>query len=650
MKILLHKLTLRAKKETFEIPFSDSITYFYGKMGAGKSTIPRLIDFCLGADLKETPALQHEFVSANLELTIGNNHVNLERERGSNIVIAAWRKLPKGDPVALPVPVHGTKDKSLIPNTKVENISDFIFYLAGLEPPFVLKSKYEVDTELVRLSIRDLMWYCYLDQDHLDSSFYYLERSDNPFKTAKSRDAMRFILGLRYEKIAKLENDLVQAREEKSARIASINQLKNFLEENGIKTVDDIKKQIVNSEEELAEVKQKINLIRKETFVQDHPIDAMKENRRRLDSFIDQIKQKIEDIEFQISNQNRLKSEFITANMKLDRTTLAREVFRSVRFNTCPQCGQHVNTASHDICSLCKTSPKKDIPEDIKLMSPELIERVKEIESSVSQLTSEQKQLQLILKSRLIEKSDVDKRLSELEREYDSKYLSSASQLLQRKGTIEGTIQYLNHILSLPQKVEYLEKEAGELAAVIERLSHEIEKEKEEARKSQTVIKELEKMFADTLKQVCFPGIKEDNEFVISPDTFIPVIYPKDKNDPTFATFYNLGSGGKKTIFKSCFALALHRLASKRGSNLPTFLIIDTPMKNISERENEEVFKSFYQFIYKLSRTELMDRQIIIIDKEYYESKEKEKPKIIVRHMTPADPNNPPLIGYYQGQ
>ena len=647
MKIKFHKLTLRAKKETFEIPFSESITYFYGKMGAGKSTIPRLVDFCLGADIQLTPALQQEFVSASLELTIGDHSVNLERQKGSGTIIAAWRKLPHGEAVAIPVPIQGTKDKSLIPNAKVENISDLIFHLAGLESPFVLKSKYNVDTELVRLSFRDLMWYCYLDQDHIDSSFFYLDRGDDAFKRPKSQDAMRYILGLRYEKIARLENDLIQAKEDRSSHMSSIQQLHNFLEENGIKNADDIEKQIAASEQELEEVKDKILHIREQTFVQNHPIDNLKVSSKQIGIYIDNTLQKIEDVEFQISNQNRLKSEFITANMKLDRTAASREVFRSVKFNTCPQCGQHVDGGHIDICPLCKTSSKKDISENINLIGPELIERVKEIESSINQLTSERKQLQLILQSKRDEKRNADVRLNELQREYDSKYLSEASQMLQNKGIVEGRIQYLKQILPLPQKVEQLEREAGDLSVKIDRIKDDLKKEKEEAKKSQTILPELERIFADTLRQVCFPGIKDDDVFVISGDTYIPIIYPKDKSNPTYTTFSNLGSGGKKTIFKSCFALALHRLAAKKNSHLPAFLMIDTPMKNISERENEVVFKSFYNFIYKLTTTELKDRQIVIIDKEYYESPE--GVKITARHMTPDDSNFPPLIKYYRG-
>lgn len=650
MKIKLHRLILHARKEDFEIPFSDSITYFYGKVGAGKSTIPRLINFCLGGDIKETPALQHEFVSASLELNIGNHHVKLDRQKGANNIIAAWRKLPNGDPIAMQIPIQATRDEPIIPNTKVENISDLIFHLSGLEPPFVLKSKHNVDTELVRLSFRDLMWYCYLDQDHIDNSFFYLEYGDDFFRRTKSQDAMRFILGFQYEEIAKLESELIQAKQDRSSNIESAEQLRNFLEENGIKNTDDILKQIKEFENALLEIKNEISKIHEMTFVQNHPADELKEKSRGLGIVIDLTKQKIEDVEFQISNQSGLKSEFITANMKIDRTSAARQVFKNIHFETCPQCGQHLKKESSDeVCSLCKRPGRDEPIDNLKTMNSDLIERIKEIDYSINQLVSEKNHLQLTLKSKLIEKSEIDEHLVELQRGNDSKYLTQASELLQRKGIVEGKIQYLKQMLVLPQKVDLLEKEAGEISVKIDKLKRSLEKEKEEASKHYDRLHELEKIFADTLRQVKFPGIRDDDVISISSENYIPIIKPKDKNDPTFTSFSNIGSGGKKTIFKACFALALHRLASKIGSALPTFLIIDTPMKNISERENKDVFNGFYQFVYKLANSELKDRQIIIIDKEYYEESKKVGLQVLTRHMTPDDSKNPPLIKYYRG-
>ena len=69
MNFYIHQLTLNCKKERDTLVFTQ-FNYFYGQMGAGKSTIARLIDFCLGGKLEYTPALQQEFVSATLEVVI----------------------------------------------------------------------------------------------------------------------------------------------------------------------------------------------------------------------------------------------------------------------------------------------------------------------------------------------------------------------------------------------------------------------------------------------------------------------------------------------------------------------------------------------------------------------------------------------------
>jgi hypothetical protein len=50
---------------------------------------------------------------------------------------------------------------------------------------------------------------------------------------------------------------------------------------------------------------------------------------------------------------------------------------------------------------------------------------------------------------------------------------------------------------------------------------------------------------------------------------------------------------------------------------LPDFLIIDTPMKNISEDVNRGIFEAFYNYLYDLAKGPLSNTQFIIIDKEY---------------------------------
>ena len=84
-------------------------------------------------------------------------------------------------------------------------------------------------------------------------------------------------------------------------------------------------------------------------------------------------------------------------------------------------------------------------------------------------------------------------------------------------------------------------------------------------------------------------------------------------------------------------------------------LIIDSLMKNISERENREQFEGFYNMIYQLKASELIATQFILIDKEYTPPAQELTLSVFSRHMKPNDPSKPldpetaPLIPYYLG-
>ena len=78
--------------------------------------------------------------------------------------------------------------------------------------------------------------------------------------------------------------------------------------------------------------------------------------------------------------------------------------------------------------------------------------------------------------------------------------------------------------------------------------------------------------------------------------------------------------------------------------------MIDSPMKNISERENRDAFKSFYEMIYELKSDELADTQLVLIDKEFSGPRNESDFSVFERHMRPNDPDNPPLIPYYVGK
>ncbi|NQX67325.1 hypothetical protein HQN90_14485 [Paenibacillus alba] len=661
MNIRLVNLSLRCRKAVINVPFAKSITYFYGKMGAGKSTVLQLIDFCLGNELVQTPALQQEFNGAELDVLINNfRHVVFSRDKGSNQVNVTWIDSGFEESWRILVPISPNKDGiPIIPSSSVYNLSDLIFYLCDIKPPRVRKSKLREDTELIRLSFRDLMWYCYLSQDEIDSSFYYLGREEHDYKRYKSRDIMRLLLGFHQESVAYLEGELYETRRTKASKLEAANQINNFLKENNIAETSGILVELeqlnVEFEKKTQELRELKNSITKKNT---HLVDEYKAAAMAYSRTLMELSKAFLDIEDQIKTRKRLQNEYNITSMKVNRSVVAKIALKGVSFCSCPECGQDLDfEVPINHCKLCTQEIKEETSfEETELLQVDLKTRQFELQDSLIRLERQKNAVELERMNISREKIKIDQRLVELESEYDSAYLAFARELEREIGGIQARKESLMKLLPLPAKVEQLYKEVESLSVEEERIKRELKEARSKAEKDATNLQELKDLFLDNLWQVGFSGIHQDDLVEINTTDFIPHIARMGHDDLFVMNFSNLSSGGKKTIFKCCFALAVHRLAAKKEIEIPSFLMIDTPMKNISERENKDIFEGFYRFIYQLFATELKDRQLIIVDKEYFGPEEtslKEyylnEEQIIVNHMTPDDDEHPPLIHYYRG-
>lgn len=128
----------------------------------------------------------------------------------------------------------------------------------------------------------------------------------------------------------------------------------------------------------------------------------------------------------------------------------------------------------------------------------------------------------------------------------------------------------------------------------------------------------LGELFLDCLVRAKLPDVRADYRVEIDPATFYPRI-PLGADDAfVVLSFDNAGSGGMKALFKTCYALALHRVCARAGdSRLPPILIVDTPTKNVSSVENPEVIAAFFRLVYELAAGELAGTQFVIIDNEF---------------------------------
>lgn len=649
MKIFLNKLKLKLKKSEETIDFADT-TYFYGKMGAGKSSIARLIDYCFGGDFEYSPALQQEFVSASIDLNINEVSLIISRPRDAASVIAYYSV--GEEKYSLVVPIEAGEE--VIPDSGVENLSDFIFFLAGMTPPRVRKSKAREDSDLQRLSIRNLLWYCYLDQDEIDSDFFHLGKDANNWKRLASRDVLRFIIGFHQEKVSELEESLAELRDKRRSLNAAAGTLRAVLNDASINSYDEIHGEIESLKLKEAELKEVIKSLKSSIKkpINRHAVDSLKNDARAIFYEIENLDIAIRDVKELISRDSRHLNEIKMLKLKVKRDASARLALLSVSYSSCPSCFKDLPERANSSCVVCGQEESIDeaSEDNNDILERDADSRIKELTGAVKDHKSQVSKLVRRKNEYICKKAEIDNRLTQLLSEYDSVYLSTVLDTEKELISVKEKIQGLRRLQELPIRVGQLESDALNLTPEINELNEELKKVREQAERDTRNLGKLEKIFLEMLLRAKFPGIKKDDSVSIKSPDFLPDVLDARIGDLAVTSFANISSGGKKTIYKSCFALAVHCLArSTKNVVLPSLLIIDSPMKNISERENREVFEGFINLIYELAAKELDGTQIIVIDKEYFPPPEGYTKTHKSRHMQPDSEEFSPLIPYYKG-
>ena len=503
------------------------------------------------------------------------------------------------------------------------------------------------------------MWYCYLDQDEIDSSFFHLD-SGNQFSRLASLDVVRYVIGYHDDHILEIDAQLDSLRVERTATQASIDSLSRVLRDVGVESELEIQGRVREFRQQAEQIAAELTEQRQLAVgdrTTEHASDRLKIQAQRLSEQISVLDEAISDLLHARDRDTRHLHEIETLSLKFRRSHSAREVLSGVVFHTCPRCTQPLPHRSDDNCYVCGQMEPDDaddsaddalVQRDIKSRTEELREIIRRHDASLIKLRRDRETQEL-------EKRRVERERNETSQRFDSAYLSSMltkererSALLQQGDSLEEMIRF-------PQMLEAQRQKVNDIQAQEIGLRARLKEAREAAEKDATNINTLKDLFLDCLVRSEVPGITANDTVEISTSSFLPELHSPGVADTTVASFSTLSSGGKKTLFKCCFAVAMHRLAVQVGAPLPEMLIIDSPMKNISERENREQFKGFYNLIYQLKADELKNTQFILIDKEYTPPQRELKLRVSNRHMKPNDPSkpndgqNPPLIPYYYG-
>lgn len=651
MKFVLTSLVLRFHSGEEVIPL-HRLNYIYGKMGAGKSSIARLIDYCLGADIMLTPALQEEFINAKLAVSLAEAELTIERSRQSDNVRVEWTTAENAHFSGV-IPAREPKGE-FIKDTGVETLSDLVFYLSGIPITKVQVGKTTGNTDTGRISLRDLLWYCYLEQDTIDSGFFNLDNQAF-WKKNKSIDVLKLILGFHQAEVAALEEELRKTHSNRLENESLHKGLVEALNETGIGSSIDIQNTInqlqVSLERVEASIQQEQAKLKEKTV--SNAVEQLREQCRKLTQDLFTIDDNIHALKLSSDNDTRHLNEISGLSMKFERATSAKAILNGVNFEACPRCTQTLPEREATCCAVCgQVELANEADSKLATIKVDVETRIKELSGIISIQEVSLANLEKARQQTIVAKREAENALNAAMAAYDSAYLSSIILKQKEVGAINQQLADFQKLLSIAQKADSYKVFAGVLKIKEGTIKENLIAARIKAESDGSHLIQLQNYFLDCLKRSGFPGISSQTTVYISPKTFIPVVTNGvylDGKRPTETTFNNVGSGGKKPIFKCCFAIAVHRLALELGANLPNLLIIDSPMKSISERENRDVFEGFYRMVYTLAADKMQSTQFIIIDKELFPPQSNTDLGISIRHMTPDEDAHPPLIRGYRG-
>lgn len=646
MRFKLNTLTLEFRQSIEVIDLNASITFFHGKISSGKSTILHMVDACLGGKLPRNTAILQEFLSVRLDAEIGEYRVIFERLANSNQVQVSWLDSDENGASVL-APIDNAENP--IWKDNIYGLSDLIFELAGVGPMKVRRNKTDPDAPLIPLSFRDVMWYCYLDQDELDSTFFHLE-SEDP-RMPKSRDVVRFVLGYYTERLNELEQQLAYEVEEGRTKRESADRLRRFLGELGYESALEIAAALEATQIQVATSEDELRQLRESHATATHFTDDLKKKLRDLSTEIDQLEAAVTSLDDFIAQEKSLKAELLSTKFRLRRLGTATSIMSDVDFSNCPRCGTKVTDLHHapDECTLCGAPDSANKRTPASASSPDqtdLDARLIEIDQSLSIRMKQQGRQSRKLELTTSRKALLDDRLNIELRTYDSAFLSQARALERQIATLQQELIGLKRDARIPEALSQMESEADQHALNASRLRRSVAEEREKLSTQSGLIEKLEGYFYEALYEAGFPSLVRGDSVFINRRSWIAYIRPGG-NEALQYDFSSAGSGGKKTLFNVCYVVAFHRLTEEYNLPLPTFLMIDSPMKNIGNDVNKDIFLALYRYIYSLKKESLFETQLIIADTDI--ATPPEGSSFTSRLMIAGSKENPPLIPYYSG-
>ena len=614
--IILKKLVLKGKRKDYIVRFHEGLNIIYGDSDTGKSSILNIINYCLGSKKVYTyDEIEYNVKYAFLELELNNHTYTIKRNiMDSKEFIYVYQTNIEEMEEVFPRQ-YGTSFEK-------EGADGFFsdFLLRNLNIPIVKirRAPTKMDSEMIRLSFRDIFKFCYLNQDDIGSR-NLLDLQNGPVFT-KNKETFKFINNVFDNNIVEIQHELKEKIEIKNKLIVKYDNIRDFFRETDMETVDKLEMKLEGYNEEINNLNIRIEEIDKTLTSDTEYLDQLRSLTIELKEDIEEIFKTI-NIYNSYLNENLMLSKAYSKDIKKIESTIEYKNVTNKYWEgqyICPTCQEEIkldNKGLRNIAQEILEKEKKDLKRrkgNLKQLIDSQIQQINKLELLVSKKKDELAKSEILL---------------------DEKSKTVVSSVLLER---DGLISYRNNIEQDKGKLEYIKKISNQLKI----MEKNIDINEEEIQELKKRIKELEELapsiesiirdIGDELYNFLFYiKIKNCRDISISRKNLLPIVRKRE--------YKELTSGGLRTLVSIGYFFSLLNQSVENVTNMPSFLMIDTigkyigktQEKYISDTDNEEdkkenindkdKYNNIYKYIInKLNTYEKNKKsvQVIVVDND----------------------------------
>ncbi|WP_218007764.1 hypothetical protein [Nocardia vinacea] len=654
------RLRLKGIDRDYEVDFRDakdgrprSLSVIAGAFSTGKSSVLEFIAYCLGADVHPRhPEILRKVRAALLEVELGDQPHVIERAVGeaSTTAFVRWGRL--GEIETPPMEKRVVK-----PAGDPKSLSSLLLSYCGLEGVELREAPTQAESATDPLSIRDLMWLCYMPNERLDDKNLLFE-SSHQVKKLKLRQVVDVVFGIHDDKAIELGRRVKELESRLSNARGEYTTTQVFLDEQELGTRiqvelarDDAEHASSEAMRALADVDHQIHAT--STFATELRTRHRDAARRALEAAA-----LLRDRETQLRRFIPLRAQYADDVTKLTMLAEARMLFDPLRVKVCPACLTALQNAPHIAdghCTLCAarimapdavqsatydsrigngaieitssddamTEPKFDVSSELRATKARLAEITKYVEDLDAELAS----LRTVATAANNEEARLARSVDIATNEAVSPFLSQRDDLMRQQQAAAASLERARTAIKLLDSLDRRGAAVARLEISLKALRVELAEATAQPDRND-VIHRVSERYAQILVAWCYPKLEQ---------AFI------DRNlvPHMRGSSYAHASSGGRTLISLAWILAFFEIAWETGSSHPGFLMIDSPQKNLGQSGNRDAefadsvaVTDFYKHLHDWLAGPGQGAQILVVDNAPPTSADDE---VVVRYSRRAD-------------